>query len=136
MKQARVQMFQGEQCVWAGERAKLVQWMARDGITEEEVAAGVGQNHADHTPAMEARGYHTLSWQLSTQIQQQLDLDCIVGPSAWEACPTFPQWVPGFDADLLPPGARPLLLLEAVPETFQYQAVQLAIQSTCWAVVG
>ena len=29
-----------------------------------------------------------------------------------------------------------MLLLEAIPETFRYQAIQLAMQAECWAVVG
>ena len=67
---------------------KYVQWTQREGITPTE-GVHAATTHAEHTAEMEEQGYCTLSWQITTQIQQQLDLDCLVGPSMWEACPIF-----------------------------------------------
>ena len=57
-----------------------------------------------------------IAWALLTQIREQLDLDTLVGPSAWEASPDYPTWVPGYDADMLMDDACPLVILEAIPE--------------------
>ena len=65
-----------------------------------------------------------------------MGLNCLVGPSAWEACPTFQHWVAGFDTDVLPLDASPLLHLGAVPEALRYQAVLQATQAERWAIVG
>ena len=133
--QARVTLNHGNLQVWSGERAKYVQWTQREGIAPEE-GVRAATTHAEHTAEMEEQGYHTLSWQIATQIQQQLDLDCLVGPSMWEACPTFQRWIPGFDADMIPEGVCPLLHLEAVPEHLRYQAVAAVTRCERWAVVG
>jgi len=133
--QARAYHFHGDYQAWSGERAKLRQWMERDQMNMETIST-VGLEHADHTAAMEEQGYRTLTWQLQRQIQDQLRLDTSVGPSAWEALPSFGTWLPGFDADVIPSHTSPLLLLEAVPEELRLAAVLQAIRCERWAIVA
>jgi len=71
-----------------------------------------------------------------TQIQSQLGLDTLVGPSAWEAAPTFESWVPGFEANQLTLDRAPLVVLEAIPEQHRTAAVTAAMQCRSWAVIG
>lgn len=98
--------------------------------------ASQGWEHAKHTSEMEEKGYRTVSWQVVEQIQQQLSLDTLVGPSAWEAAPTFGTWIPGYDANVLPVGSCPLVMLDAIPEDLRAAAVSQAMRCDQWAVIG
>jgi len=134
LEQARIHLYHGDLKVWTGERAKWMQWAERDRLTPTDITT-VGTTHADHTTAMEGDGYRSITWQIQTQIQQQMALDTVVGPSAWEACPTFPNWISGFDATVIPPDATPMLMLGAIPEEFRYTAVVQALAAERWAVI-
>jgi len=133
--QARARHYHGDYLAWSGERAKYRQWMERDQLTLEEMST-TGTEHADHTAEMEATGYRTLSWQLQRQLQEQMRLDTSIGPSAWEALPSFAAWIPGFDAEIIPDMACPLLLLDAVPEDMRLAAVLRTIRCDRWAIVA
>ena len=95
-----------------------------------------GLTQANHTRDMERKGHHKIVWPLLTQIRKQLELDTLVGPSASEAAPDFPAWVPGFDEEMISDEACQLLVLEAIPEDLRFRAVAAALSRDQWAVIA
>ena len=76
-----------------------------------------------------------VAWQLTQQLQEQLGLDTIIGPTFFESDPAYQHGFHGEETDRLHSNSKPLILLDAVPRHKQIEVLQRALYCQDWAVI-
>lgn len=106
-------LFEGKTWVWHCERAKITQWRHRQTMTHEELAEhGVLQEAAALVNSQ--RGFRMPAWNILHKLQQTEGYSVLVGPSVFEAAPTF-DWSTSKEDFLWEQGASPIVFLGAIP---------------------
>ena len=101
---------------------------------EATVHEGIKQ-HTHHTK-MEKQGFRMPAWQLTQQIQEQLGVDTMVGPTIFESDPSYQHTFYGEEVERINERIRPLLFLDAIPPSKQMEALERARHCEHWAVIG
>lgn len=80
--------YLGEKLLWQAEGAKMHSWQQHSSWTAEATVHESIKQHT-HCTRMEKQGFSMPAWLLTQQIQDQVGVDTMVGPTIFESYPSY-----------------------------------------------
>ena len=127
-------LHEGDDWVWRCERAKIAQWRHRSQCTDEQLAEWGIQQEASSLVS-QSRGFRMPAWNLLEHLRQEEGYTVTVGPSVFEAPPTF-EWSTVAEEFCWKPNDIPLVLLGAIPETYHVEVLRRLAEHGTGAVIA